>query len=88
MANDLIDKSVRGREAKAILENELVDGALRAIEQDCVSEWARCDDAQKRDEIWHRLQASRAFLRMFKSHVANGVLADEELKRKEKSVAN
>jgi hypothetical protein len=81
----------RQAQAKALIENEMLQEAFAYLEKVFIDEWRKCEDASLRDELW-RSQANLKNLRGQLSRVLNnGKLAQREIddlaeKRKRMSV--
>ncbi len=77
----------RGDEARRLLDNEVLQEALDAIESEVVSQWEQCParDKEGKEALWQLLKTSKKFRRLLVGFVETGNLARENLKRHEES---
>lgn len=77
----------RGDEARRLLDNEVLQEALNAIESEVVSQWEQCParDKEGKEALWQLLKTSKKFRRLLVGFVETGNLARENLKRHEES---
>lgn len=77
----------RGDEARRLLDNEVLQEALNAIESEVVSQWEQCParDKEGKEALWQLLKTSKKFRRLLTGYVETGNLARENLKRHEES---
>lgn len=77
----------RGDEARRLLENEVLQAALDAIESEVVNQWEQCParDKDGKEALWQLLKTSKKFRRLLTGYVETGNLARENLKRHEES---
>lgn len=70
-------------EAKALLEHPMVQGALVAMEQVSIREFARSkfDDKEARERAYLRLQAAQEFRSLLTTFVNTGRLVEEAASR-------
>jgi len=75
----------RGDEARRLLENEVLQAALDAIESEVVNQWEQCParDKDGKEALWQLLKTSKKFRRLLTGYVETGNLARENLKRHE-----
>jgi hypothetical protein len=72
-----------GKEAKMILENELVSGALKAMEELSFHEFRRSkfEERDVRERAYLRLSAAMEFRTLLTSYLTTGRLVEEEVSR-------
>lgn len=77
----------RGTEAKLLLENDLLNGALDAIEAEVLRQWEECParDAEGRETIWLLYKTTKKFRRLLTGYVETGKMAQENMRRIEES---
>lgn len=77
----------RGDEARRLLDNEVLQEALNAIESEVVTQWEQCParDKEGKEALWQLLKTSKKFRRLLVGFVETGNLARENLKRHEES---
>lgn len=81
------DEVERARRAQELLDNELLKGALDAIEREVFEMWAD-SPALKHDEkeaLWQHVRACRNFRAMLLGYINTGELAADKLKRFEEA---
>lgn len=81
------DQVERARRAQELLDNELLHGALDAIEREVFEMWAD-SPALKHDEkeaLWQHVRACRNFRAMLLGYINTGKLAADKLKRFEEA---
>ncbi|MGI9465335.1 MAG: hypothetical protein ACR2OM_15440 [Aestuariivirgaceae bacterium] len=74
------ERTVRGRQAKWLLDQELFHQAIDACLVHCQMEWAasETDDSTSREVIYHRFQAVGSIEEMLKNFVEDGTRAERE----------
>jgi len=79
---DLLQQQTRGQISQSLLENELLNEALDAIEKEVVEQWEACParDADGKEALWQLMKTSKKFRRILVGYVENGKLATEQLK--------
>jgi hypothetical protein len=77
----------RGTEAKLLLENDLLNGALDAIEAEVLRQWEECParDTEGRETIWLLYKTTKKFRRLLTGYVETGKMAQENMRRFEES---
>lgn len=71
----------RGRRAKAILDDELVQGALKAIGEDCCQIFfaTTSDEVEKRETAHMMMAVSKLFEFKLRQHMLNGTIAENDM---------
>lgn len=80
--SDLLAQQTKGQISQSLLENELLNEALDAIEKEVVSQWAECParDKEGKEALWQLMKTSQKFRRILEGYVQTGKLATEQLK--------
>lgn len=83
---DLRAEQDRGIAAQALLDNELLDEALSAIDREVMEQWIDCParDKEGKEALWQLIKTSRKFRSVLNGYIDTGKLATEQLKRYEK----
>lgn len=83
---DLMEQQTRGQYAMSLLENELLQEALAAIEREVVEQWASCParDKDGKEACWQLMKTAQKFRNILTGYIETGKLATAELKRFEK----
>ena len=83
---DLIREEVRGHNALMLLNNELLQEALTAIDKEVMEQWIACParDKEGKEALWQLIKTSRKFKDILTGYVETGKLATETMKRFEK----
>jgi len=78
-----IEEQTRGQEAQMLLDSELLQEALSAIEAEVVAQWEKCParDAEGKEALWQLYKTSKKFRAVLTGYVQTGKLASEQLKR-------
>lgn len=73
--------SIRGKKAKALLEDELINSALVDIKDIIYKKIAASafDEADAREDCYRMLRAAEMFEGMLRRHVNTGLAAEEKL---------
>lgn len=73
----------RGQEAQRLLDNELLQEALAAIEREVVEQWTQCParDKEGKEALWQLMKTAQKFRGLLTGYVQTGKLAGEQLKR-------
>lgn len=73
----------RGRQAQELLNNELLKGALDAIEREVFEAWATAPALSKdeKEALWQHVRACRNFRSVLIGYIQTGALAADTLKR-------
>lgn len=84
MSEDVyLDQQTRGQYALQLLENELLNEALDAIEKEVLDQWVACParDKEGKEALWQLIKTSRKFREILTGYVNTGKLATNNLKR-------
>lgn len=75
-----MDEAQRGREAKAILDNQLVRDAFSRLESDWTQVWRNSDpaDVDTREDAYRMLRTITQFRRYFSICVSDGRVAEAD----------
>lgn len=73
----------RGRQAQELLNNELLKGALDAIEREVFEAWATAPALSKdeKEALWQHVRACRNFRSVLIGYIQTGKLAADTLRR-------
>lgn len=84
--SNLISEEVRGHNALMLLNNELLQDALTAIEKEVMEQWIACParDKEGKEALWQLIKTSRKFKDILTGYVETGKLATENIKQFEK----
>lgn len=85
--SELLEQQTRGQYAMSLLENELLQEALSAIDREVMEQWIACParDKEGKEALWQLIKTSRKFRDILTGYIETGKLATAELKRFEKS---
>lgn len=83
---DLISEEVRGHNAAMLLDNELLQEALTAIDKEVMEQWIACParDKEGKEALWQLIKTSRKFKDILTGYIETGKLATETMKHFEK----
>lgn len=72
----------RGDKARLLLEDELLQEALGAIEAEVIAQWELCParDAEGKEALWQLYKTAKKFRNVLLGYVETGKLAREKLK--------
>jgi hypothetical protein len=84
--SDLRAEQDKGIHAMSLLENELLQEALDAIDAEVMEQWIACParDKEGKEALWQLIKTSRKFRSILTGYIESGKLATEQLKRYEK----
>lgn len=84
--SDLRAEQDKGIHAMSLLENELLQEALDAIDAEVMEQWIDCParDKEGKEALWQLIKTSRKFRSILTGYIESGKLATEQLKRYEK----
>lgn len=76
-------ESDRGIEARILLENSLLQDALKAIETEVVEQWAACParDTEGKEALWQLMKTAQKFKGILTGYVQTGQLASENMRK-------
>lgn len=79
----LLEQQTRGQTAMSLLENELLQEALSAIDKEVMEQWIACParDKEGKEALWQLIKTSRKFRDILLGHIETGKLATAQLKR-------
>ena len=80
---ELHDQQYRAAKAQELLENELLNEALEAIEREILDQWVECParDKEGKEALWQLIKTSRKFREILLGYINTGKLATNNLKR-------
>ena len=83
---DLTEQQTRGIRAGELLNNEILNQALAAIEAEVVDQWGNCParDREGKEALWQLFKTSQKFRATLLGYIESGKLATEQLKRYDK----
>lgn len=83
---ELLEQQTKGQISQSLLENELLNEALDAIEREVIAQWEQCParDAEGKEALWQLYKTSKKFRNILLGYVETGKLATEQLSRFEK----
>ena len=69
-----------------LLENELLNEALDAIDKEVMEQWINCParDKEGKEALWQLIKTSRKFKSILLGYIESGKLATDQLKYHEK----
>ncbi len=70
----------RGRSATRLLESQTLQEAHSAAKKRMQDEWASCQAADRRESLWHQIQALDGILRELRHFQNEGIAAQKEAK--------
>lgn len=76
-------ESDRGIEARILLENPLLQDALKAIETEVVEQWVACParDTEGKEALWQLMKTAQKFKGILTGYVQTGQLASENMRK-------
>ena len=79
---DLLEQQTKGQISQSLLENELLNEALDAIEREVIAQWEQCParDAEGKEALWQLYKTSKKFRNLLVGYVETGKLASEQLR--------
>lgn len=83
---ELLEQQTRGQYAMSLLENELLQEALDAIDREVMEQWIACParDKEGKEALWQLIKTSRKFRDILTGYIETGKLATAQLKQFEK----
>ena len=84
--HDLRAQQDKAAHAFSLMENELLNEALDAIDKEVMEQWINCParDKEGKEALWQLIMTSRKFKAILMGYIESGKLATEQLKRYEK----
>ena len=82
MTQELMAQQTRGQLAQSLLENELLNEALAAIEKEVMEQWIACParDHEGKEALWQLIKTSRKFRSILEGYIETGKLASDQLR--------
>ena len=79
--SDLREQQGRGQVALQLLENELLQEALDAIDREVMEQWIGCParDKEGKEALWQLIKTSRKFREVLNGYIDTGKLAKHML---------
>ena len=76
------DEIDRARKAQSLLDDELLQSALAAIEAEVIKQWGECParDKDGKELLWQLYKTSQKFRGLLTGYINTGTLAVENLK--------
>lgn len=76
-------ESDRGLEARMLLDNRLLQDALKAIETEVVEQWTACParDTEGKEALWQLMKTAQKFRSILTGHIETGKLAASQMAR-------
>ena len=80
---DLMREQTRGQLSTSLLENELLQEALDAIDKEVMEQWIACParDHEGKEALWQLIKTSRKFRTILEGYIETGKLASEQLRQ-------
>lgn len=78
-----IEEQTRGHRAMLLLEDDVLNEALDAIESEVVAQWENCParDTEAKEALWQLFKTSKKLRNILFGYVQTGKLATENMKR-------
>lgn len=79
----LAQEQERGWKAQALLDDDVLNAALTAIEEEVVKQWEACParDKEGKEALWQLFKTSKKFRSLLLGYVQTGKLATDTLQR-------
>jgi hypothetical protein len=83
LKEDLLQQQTRGQVSASLLENELLQEALKAIKDEVHQQWIECParDKEGKEALWQLAKTAQKFEAILTGYIDTGKLATEQLKR-------
>jgi hypothetical protein len=80
---DLLAQQTRGQISSSLLENELLNEALDAIEKEVFDQWMQCParDKEGKEALWQLAKTAQKFRGVLTGYIETGKLATAQLKQ-------
>jgi hypothetical protein len=77
---------LRAQKARMLLESDVLNEALNAIESDIVQRWSVCEpaDEKSRERLWQFYKTAQKFRKILTSYIETGQYAEAMLAAEEK----
>ena len=81
--NELHNQALKGQLSSSLLENELLQEALDAIDKEVMEQWIACParDHEGKEALWQLIKTSRKFRTILEGYIETGKLASEQLRQ-------
>lgn len=81
--SDLMRDQTRGQMARELLDNELLQDALKAIKDEINRQWLQCParDHEGKEALWQLAKTADKFEAILTGYVETGKLASDNLRR-------
>ena len=78
---DYQDDLNRATKARMLLEDQMLQDALKAIEAEVVEQWTACParDAEGKEALWQLMKTAQKFRAILIGHIETGKLATAQL---------
>lgn len=78
---DLLAQQTRGQVSSSLLENELLQEALNAIEKEVFDQWMQCParDKEGKEALWQLAKTAQKFRGVLTGYIETGKLATAQL---------
>lgn len=78
----------RGIQAQQLLDNELLQDALKAIEEEVIAQWESCParDHEGKEQLWQLFKTSKKFRSLLLGYVESGKLATIKIEEEKKGL--
>ena len=79
---DYMREQTRGQLSQSLLENELLQEVLEAIDKEVMEQWIQCParDKEGKEALWQLIKTSRKFRSILEGYIETGKLASDQLK--------
>lgn len=79
----LMREQTRGQLSESLLENELLQEALNAIEKEVMEQWIACParDHEGKEALWQLIKTARKFRSILEGYIETGKLAADQLRQ-------
>jgi hypothetical protein len=79
---DYMREQTRGQLSQSLLENELLQEVLEAIDKEVMEQWIQCParDKDGKEALWQLIKTSRKFRSILEGYIETGKLASDQLK--------
>lgn len=79
----LMRDQTRGQLSQSLLENELLQEALDAIEKEVMEQWIACParDHEGKEALWQLIKTARKFRSILEGYIETGKLAADQLRQ-------
>lgn len=80
---ELAEQRARGQISESLLENELLQEALKAIKDEVMTQWIACParDHEGKEALWQLAKTAEKFENILLGYIQTGKLASEQMKR-------